>query len=274
MVSDGPAPRTVHFTGHSDQQPFIIGQIPTELAGLSSTRLSLEDLLTQVTLLAIKAVPGADAAGLIVIETDRVNTVAESAPPIREITNIQSTFKEGPSIRATTTGQVARSGYVGADPRWPRFGALASRMGVNSSLSLPLLVQDKVIGVISIYAKERDAFDEQAEHLGRLFAAPAAIVVENAHTFAVSQRLITNLQRAMSTRAVIDQAIGILISRSGITAEEAFNRLRSDSQSNHVKLVVVATKIVESAARRARQRTNTRAFERSPAERPGSRIDE
>lgn len=240
-------------------------QVLPELAGLSSARLSLEDLLARVALLAVKAVPGADGAGLTVVETDRANLVVESAPFVREITDIQHTLKEGPSISVIGTGYIARSGFLGTDSRWPRLGARASRLGVHSSLSLPLLVQDNAIGVLSMYARQRDAFDENAENLGQLYAAPAAIVVENAHTLARMQRLNANLQRSLTTRAVIDQAIGILISRSGITAEEAFDRLRAQSQTNHVKLFVVATNIVEAAARRARQRRPARSLEPSPA---------
>jgi GAF domain-containing protein len=232
----------------------------TELAGLSSSRLSLEELLTQVALLAVKAVPGADGAGLTLVETDRANILVDSAPFVRQITEIQHTLKEGPCISGIVTGRIARSGFLGADSRWPRLGGRAGRLGVHSSLTLPLLVLDNVIGVIAAYAQERNAFDDHAENLGQLFAAPAAIVVENAHALARSQRLNEYLQRSLATRAVIDQAIGILISRSGITAEEAFDRLRMQSQINHVKLVVVATNIVETAARRARQRPPTPSF--------------
>jgi AmiR/NasT family two-component response regulator len=74
---------------------------------------------------------------------------------------------------------------------------------------------------------------------------------------AQTQRLTANLQRAMINRAVIDQAIGIIISRAGITPEEAFDRLRTLSQKEHIKVSAVATSIVDAAGRRARDRAQT-----------------
>ena len=79
---------------------------------------------------------------------------------------------------------------------------------------------------MNVYAHAKDAFDERAEQLGELFAVPAAIAVQNAQILAQTQRLAAKLQSALTNRAVIDQAIGILMSRSGVTADEAFSRLR------------------------------------------------
>jgi ANTAR domain len=99
-----------------------------------------------------------------------------------------------------------------------------------------------------------DAFDEHAQRLGELFAEPAAVAVHNAQVLAQAQRVVGQLQAALTSRAVIDQAIGILISRSGGTADEAFAALRAISQREQRKLADVARKLVDEAARRARAR--------------------
>ena len=121
-------------------------------------------------------------------------------------------------------------------------------------LSLPLRTVDAVVGAMNVYAYAKDAFDERAEGLGELFAVPAAIAVQNAQILAQTQRLAAYLQAALTNRAVIDQAIGIVMSRSGITAEQAFDRLRTISQRDHVKVAEVAAGVVESAVRRVRER--------------------
>jgi GAF domain-containing protein len=125
---------------------------------------------------------------------------------------------------------------------------------VHSVLSLPLRSADEVLGAMNVYAHPKDAFDERAEQLGELFAVPAAIAVQNAQILAQTQRLAINLQAALTHRAVIDQAIGILMSRTGLTAEEALARLRDLSQREHSKLAVVAGGIVQAAVNRARSR--------------------
>lgn len=226
----------------------------TALSRLSSSTLDLEELLTKVATYAVNAVPGADGAGLTLIEHDRADTIVKTAPFVREVDDIQYGLGEGPCISAAATGHTMRSGSIGGDHRWPRFGARVGRLGVHSVLSLPLRTANGVVGAMNIYAHTKNAFDERAEELGELFAAPAAIAVQNAQILAQTRRLASNLQAALTNRAVIDQAIGIVMSRTGATPEEAFDRLRGISQRDHLKLTQVATAVVQSAVRRARER--------------------
>src|SRR6478752_10194278 len=174
------------------------------LAQLSSGRLSLPDLLTQVAIFAVRAIPGADGAGLTLIESGRSDTIVKSAPFVREIDDIQYRLGEGPCISAAAEGEPMRSGSLGGDPRWPRFGPQAGRLGVHSVLSLPLISADAVVGAMNVYAHGKDAFDERSEQLGRLFAVPAAIAVQNAQILAQTQRLVANVQSALTNRAVIE----------------------------------------------------------------------
>jgi len=127
-------------------------------------------------------------------------------------------------------------------------------MGVHSALALPLTIGEQVIGAINSYAHTRDAFTEHAVALGTQFSAPAAVSVYNAQLLASTRLRTTQLQEALRTRAVIDQAIGIVRSRSGGTAEEAFERLTRISQKEQIKLAEVAERLVEEAVRRARVR--------------------
>ena len=127
-------------------------------------------------------------------------------------------------------------------------------MGVHSALSLPMLLPDQVVGAINVYARAKDAFDDHAARLGELFAAPAAVAAHNAQILAQAVALTERLQSALSTRPVIDQAIGLLRGRTGGTADEAFDRLRAISQHDHVKVSVVAQRIVDEAVRRAQVR--------------------
>ncbi|WP_111766163.1 GAF and ANTAR domain-containing protein [Nakamurella deserti] len=224
------------------------------LSRLSTGRLTLEDLLVQVAEFAVRAIPGADGAGLTLLEPNREDIIVKSTEFVRQIDDIQYRLGEGPCISAAAEGLTMRSGSLGGDPRWPRFGPRAGRLGVHSVLSLPLLTPSGVVGAMNVYAHARNAFDVRAEQLGQLFAAPAAITVHNAQILAQTARLAEQLQAALTTRPMIDQAIGILRARGGIESPEAFARLRHLSQTEHVKLSVVAERIVEEAVRRARAR--------------------
>lgn len=115
---------------------------------------------------------------------------------------------------------------------WPRFGRRVGRLGVHSALSLPLLLPDQVIGAINVYACGKDVFDEHAAELGEMFAAPAAVDVHSAQVLTQARALAVQLQKALSTRPLIDQAIGLLRGRT-CASEEAFARLREISQTEH-----------------------------------------
>jgi transcriptional regulator with GAF, ATPase, and Fis domain len=229
------------------------------LAGLVADSLGLTALLAEVATFAVRAIPGADGAGVTLLRVDRVDNIVEalaaSAAFVAEIDEIQYvTLNEGPCITAALERRTVRSGSLGGEKMWPRFGPRVGRLGVHSALSLPLLLSGQAIGAINVYAHGKDVFDEHAAELGELFARPAAVAVHNAQILAQAMTLTGQLQQALSTRAVIDQAVGLIRGRSGRSAEEAFTQLRAISQAEHRKLAEVAQHIVDEAVRRARAR--------------------
>lgn len=230
-----------------------------QLAGLVADSLGLPELLGKVASFAARAIPGADGAGVTLLRVDqpgnRVEALAASDSFVSEIDEIQYVvLDEGPCITAALEARTVRSGSLGGEKMWPRFGPRIGRLGIHSALSLPLLLPDRVIGAINVYARGKDVFDDHAAELGELFAAPAAVAVHNAQILNRALALTVQLQTALATRPAIDQAIGLLRGRSGGTPEEAFARLRAISQSEHSKLADVAEHIVDEAVRRARAR--------------------
>lgn len=231
----------------------------TDLASLVAGSLGLDVLLERVAAAAALAIPGADGAGVTLLRIDAaqntVEALAASHPFVSEIDEIQYvTVKEGPCITAALERRTVRSGSLGGEKLWPRFGPRVGRLGVHSALSLPLVLPGQLVGAINVYAHGKDVFDDHAAELGELFAAPAAVAVHNAHILSQALALTAQLQTALSTRPVIDQAIGLLRGRSGISTDEAFARLRAISQTEHTKMGDVARGVVDDAVRRARAR--------------------
>ena len=229
------------------------------LAGLVAGSRGLPELLAEVASFAVSAIPGADGAGVTLLRLDRpdniVAALAASAPFVAKIDEIQYvTLHEGPCISAALERRTVRSGSLGGEKMWPRFGPRVGRLGVHSALSLPLLLPDKVVGAINVYAHGKNIFDEHAAELGELFAKSAAVAVHNAQLLADARSLTVQLQTALSTRPMIDQAIGLIRSRTGRSVEDAFAHLRAISQAEHRKLAEVAEQIVDEAVRRARAR--------------------
>jgi GAF domain-containing protein len=232
-----------------------------DLAGLVAGSRGLPELLAEVASFAVRAIPGADGAGVTLLRVDRpdniVAALAASAPFVAEIDEIQYvTLQEGPCITAALERRTVRSGSLGGEKMWPRFGPRVGRLGVHSALSLPLLLPDQVVGAINVYAHGKNVFDDHAAELGELFAKPAAVAVHNAQILADALSLTVQLQTALLTRPVIDQAIGLIRGRTGRSVEDAFTHLRVTSQTEHRKLADVAQQIVDEAVRRARARHN------------------
>lgn len=241
-------------TASDDEEDDGLQEGLLNLSRLSMSGMGLEELLTRIAGYAVRAIPGADGAGLTLIEEDRPDTVVVTDDFVREVDNIQYGMGQGPCITAARVGQTVLSGSLGSDPRWRRFGGAVARLGVHSALSLPLTTADGVVGAMNVYAREKNAFDDRAAEIGEIYAAPAAVAVQNAQILAQTQRLAARLQNALETRAVIERAVGIILSRSGGTEAEALNRLRSLSQREQHKLSEVAKRIVDEATRRAEAR--------------------
>ena len=222
------------------------------LAGLVGGQGSLESLLTEVATFAMLAIPGADGAGVTMLEAGEPDTIVASAPFVRDVDSIQYRLGEGPCISAAATGVTNGSGALGEDESWPTFGPQAAELDVHSALSLPLTVGGEVLGALNVYSHAHNAFDGSSRRIGELFARPAAVAVHNARLLDQAGRQTVQLQAALTSRATIDQAIGIFMARSGVTSDEAFLRLRIVSQRDHIKLSMVAQRIVDQAMHQAR----------------------
>jgi GAF domain-containing protein len=230
------------------------------LASIVFGERGVTELLTDVAEFAAHAIPGAAGAGVTLMRPSssgklQIQAWAVTGEFVREIDNLQyEVLNEGPCIACMQTRHAIVSGALGSDIRWPRFGARVARLGVHSALSLPLLIADQGIGAINSYTRVRDAFGQHAVHLGLQFAGPAAVSLYNAQLLTGARERVERLNGALDSRKVIDQAIGIIRSRSGCSVDEAFARLNHISQSENVKLYVIAQRLVDEAVRRAHAR--------------------
>jgi hypothetical protein len=137
-----------------------------QLSELLSGHAALEQTLVRVATLAVQAIPGAQGAGLTLLEKDRPQTVVATSDFVRAVDDIQYTLWEGPCVSAVSDGAARTSGNLGGEPQWPRFGPRVGRLGVHSALSLPLLLPDRVLGALNVYPRPRDAFDDGSMRIG------------------------------------------------------------------------------------------------------------
>jgi GAF domain-containing protein len=196
------------------------------------------------------AVPGADMASVSVLrDRDGAETVASSSERVWAIDSDQYAAGEGPCLEAARTGQVVRTGVEQARERWPEFTRSARAAGVASYLSVPLAIDEKFAGALNLYSKQRHGFGDFDVALLRLYVTAACAAIANARRYAEARRLAGQLTQALDSRAVIDQARGMLMERRGINAEDAFGELIRESQNTNTKLREVAARLTDSLPR-------------------------
>jgi GAF domain-containing protein len=223
----------------------------TGLGGLSPASLPLRDLLTRVAGYAVRAIPGADGAGLTLIEAGRADTIVATAAFVTAVDDIQYGLGDGPCIMAAREGRTVISRSLRDEERWGSFGAQVADLGVHSVVSLPLRIGDDVFGAMNVYAHALGAFDARSAELGEAFAAPAAIAVQHAQVLEQTRRLAEQLQAGLSTRMVVEQAVGVLIGRDCLDAEEARRRLEALGEERRRPVGDVARELVDDAVRAA-----------------------
>jgi GAF domain-containing protein len=231
-----------------------VSQYPDELwrsvADLSGLLLSEEDqetTLRRVADLAVRSIPDCDAVGVTLFREGKATTRAATGGLAYEVDHFQYDIGEGPCLSAIHDQQLIEVVDMSTETRWPRFCRHAAERGTHSSLSFPLLVRGESLGALNLYARRKAAFSPADHDTGAMFATQAAVVLANAQTYAASVSLAGNLREALDSRAVIDQAMGILIGRNGYSQDLAFDTLRVTSQSENRKLHHVAAEIVRTA---------------------------
>ena len=162
----------------------------------------------------------------------------------RALARYQYRSDEGPGLEALQYGEPRRIDDMAGERRWPGFCATATRWGLRSVLAVPLRMAREGAGALTMYSPQRAAFDGMAHDVALLLAARSAIALGNADLYFACRRLVDNLHEALTTRAVIEQAKGIVMARDRCEADAAFASMRQESQHTHVKLRDVAARMV------------------------------
>jgi GAF domain-containing protein len=223
-------------------------EIPAGVAVLARVVLSqrsLPDVLGEVARVALATVPGCDGASLSLLDANgEVHTPAATDGWTVGLDEAQYRLDEGPCLQAIETGEMVRVDDFAGETRYPGFGPLAAAEHIGSCLSVPLDAGGTRLGGLNLYGRRARSYDLTAQAVAWSFAGPAAVTVANALAYAGSVRLAAQLEEALKSRAEIEQAKGILMAQSHVSAAEAFNALRRASQRENIKLRDIARRIV------------------------------
>jgi GAF domain-containing protein len=228
----------------------MIGAVEELLRALSQVVLAgrrLEDVLTEVTRIAAQGIPGAESTSITLIRGERGFTAAHSGEMALAADELQYERGYGPCLDAGRGNVVLRVDDMRTEERWPDYSARVVDTGVRSSLSIPLPYQGSSIGALNTYSTVPDAFaNPESLDAGLQVAEAIAVAVVNADAHARLTEQARNMRVAMDSRAVIEQAKGVLMAQRHVDAEQAFDILREASQRYNRKLRDIAAGIVAS----------------------------
>jgi GAF domain-containing protein len=229
----------------SDQQHLIeVTGRTAESLEILARALHVRDAELQPTLQAIAStavsmLSPARHAGLTVFSRGELIPRASTGEPPLLLDRLQQKLGDGPCISAARHQSVFRIYDTRQDQRWPEFSTEAARLNVRSMLCVPLWVQERCLGALSLYADQAAAFSDLHERVATLLATYAALALAEA------QRA-DQMHDALGNRDVIGQAKGILMERHGVTADAAFGVLARVSQAENIKLAELARHLADT----------------------------
>jgi GAF domain-containing protein len=222
----------------------------TALAGVVLTQSDLGATLVEICRIASRAVPGGDGTSITTIQRGQPTALGDGEWS-RGLDELQYVEHEGPCLDAFRTGNAFRIRDLAAEPRWPSYVPRAVQLGARSMMSLPLAAEGSLIGALNVYSRTPDAFDAEAAAIADIIAAHAGLASQVSVAYFGHRALAEQLSEAMQSRAVIEQAKGVIMATSHCDPDEAFNTLVRSSQSTHRKLRDIAEVIVTEAGKPA-----------------------
>ena len=229
-------------------QPGDAAEALDRLGRLSLRDLTMESLLQTVADLAKTVMPGNTEASVSLLVRDTPTTVVSTGQLAVDVDEAQYERGHGPCLHAARTGELVEIADTRTDSRWPDYMPRAAERGALSSLSVPLAIDDdaQVSGALNIYARQANTFDETARAAATRFGPYAAVAAGNLHVYRSARDMADNLQAALESRAVIDQAKGVLIERYKLTPDRAFQLLAQASMHANRKVRDIADELVRT----------------------------
>jgi len=230
------------------QQPGSAAEALLRLGGLSLRELSMESLLQTVADMVKVVLPGNLETSVTLLIKEAPSTVAFTGQLALDLDHVQYERGHGPCLNAARTGEVTEIVDTRTESRWPDYARRAAEHGNLSSLSVPLLIDedDRVSGALNIYRPTPGAFDEDSRSAAMDFGPYAAVAAGNVRAYQSARDRADHLEAAMQSRAVIEQAKGVLIERYKLTPDHAFRLLTLASMTANRKVRDLADDLVRT----------------------------
>jgi len=220
-----------------------------DLADTMVAEFDVIDFLHMLTDRSVRLL-AASAAGVVLADPrGELRVAAASSEEVGLLELFQLQNDQGPCLECFRTGLPVTAGdLTGPLQRWPRFAEAAARSGFRAVEALPMRLRGQVIGALNLFGAEPGQFDPADLRVGQALADVATIGLLHERNVRRREAVAEQLQAALNSRVVIEQAKGKLAERLGIDMDRAFNMLRDYARSSNQRLTDVARAFVEGAS--------------------------
>jgi GAF domain-containing protein len=224
-----------------------------ELGKLRFGEMRVEDAMHQIAQ-TTHTIFSVDGAGLMLADVDHhLLNAAVSDERMGHLEELQIRHQEGPCIAAFDDKELVRAEDLSQEQRWPSFSKHAVARGVRAVLASPIPYNQDAVGVVAVLSEERRPWSAEAELALLAFTDLAALLIATMLAGERQTELATQLQGALNSRSIIEQAKGVLIGQQGISAHAAYSQLRAQARAERRKLAVVSAEVVSQAVQEGRE---------------------
>lgn len=208
------------------------------------------DLLHALVEAAVDLLDAAAAGLLLADPHGELQLLASTSERSQLVELLQLQAGSGPCVESYSTGTLVVVKDIAAlSGKWPEFQAAALSQGFRSVHALPMRVYGRTIGAMGLFGEKPGALSREDTAIGQALVDVATISILQERTIRESALVNEQLQRALNSRVLIEQAKGVIAYTSRVSMEEAFRRLRSHARSNNQSLHDTAARVVDRALR-------------------------
>jgi GAF domain-containing protein len=219
-----------------------------ELGRLRFGEMRVEDAIREVVH-TTHSMFDVDGAGLMLADGDQhLRSVAASDDRFTYLEDLQIEHQEGPCIEAFDTKRLVGVEDLSQDQRWPLFSDAAVKQKVRAVLASPLPYNQDAVGVVAVLSEDSNPWSPEGELALLAFTDLAALLIASMMQGEQQNVLSVQLQGALNSRQVIEQAKGVLIGTQGISARAAYEQLRAQARAERRKLAAVCSDVVDKAS--------------------------
>jgi GAF domain-containing protein len=223
----------------------------TELGKLRFGDMRVEDAMHEIVR-TTHTIFDVDGAGLMLADAEhQLRNVAVSDERLAHLEELQVRHQEGPCIAAFEGKELVGAEDLAHDRRWPAFSQAAVARGVRAVLASPLPYNQDAVGVVAVLSEKTRPWSPEGELALLAFTDLAALMIASMMQGQQQSELALQLQGALDTRAVIEQAKGVLMGQRGLSAQAAYEQIRAQARAQRRKIAAVSADVVHDAARGA-----------------------